>query len=108
MNWKDVLGQLRQEGGLPQGEDLNVEEPRSVNKAKDTLHVVVEKKGRGGKVATIIEGFTCPDSEVAELAARLKKKLGVGGSARGGEILIQGNVPEQVRNLLKAEGFKVK
>lgn len=83
-------------------------EENSESKPKDTLHVLMEKKGRGGKTATIVEGFTIPDNEVAEIASELKKKIGVGGSSRGGEILIQGDRREDVKRILKEKGFKVK
>lgn len=107
MDWKDLLAQLKTDPLLPQGEDI-VEKPQVEKpKKKDRLNVVVEKKGRGGKVATIIEGFTIPDEEVAELAATLKKKLGVGGSARGGEILIQGNIADKVKDQLRQLGYKL-
>ena len=108
MDWKDVLGQLKQDGSLPEGTEPAPEGTPVVKKNTDSLHVLMEKKGRAGKVATIVEGFTCDDDELNEIASRLKKKLGVGGSARGGEILVQGNLVEQVRQWLKAEGFKVK
>ena len=65
----------------------------------------VDRKGRGGKTATIISGFTLDDEEIAEIAARLKKSLGVGGSARGGEILIQGDRKNDVLNLLRQQGL---
>ncbi len=110
-DWKDMLGQLRDE--LPEGDDKEAPgtgdgkaEAKAVQQG--ALRVLVDKKGRKGKVATIIEGFTLPDEEVEELAARLKRKLGVGGSARGGEILIQGEAADRVRDSLRAEGFKVK
>lgn len=109
MDWKDVLGQLKEDPSLPPGEtstEPEIEHEKNSFHA-DRLHIVVEKKGRGGKTATIIEGFTCSDEELSEIAARLKKKLGVGGSARGGEILIQGNLPDQVKSLLKSEGYKL-
>lgn len=60
----------------------------------------MERKGRGGKTATIIEGFPGSDSELKALATRLKQQLGVGGSARGGEILIQGDCRQRLRELL--------
>lgn len=107
-DWKDVLGALREDPALPAGEEISLPEEDTLKKAKDVLKVFVEKKGRKGKTATIIEGFTASDEEVAQVAALLKKKLGVGGSSRGGEILIQGNLPDQVRKILSEEGFKVK
>lgn len=106
MDWKDMLGQLR--GDLPEGEGLPVEEQKEKDVQKNALRVIVDKKGRKGKVATIVEGFTLSDNEVAQIAANLKRKLGVGGSSRGGEILIQGEAAGRVRDFLKAEGFKVK
>ena len=108
MDWKDVLQGLRQDPSLPEGEEPKTDVPATKTEKKDTLHVVLEKKGRNGKVATIVEGFTVDDGELQRLAASLKKKLGVGGSARGGEILIQGNLVDKVKQFLINEGFKVK
>lgn len=105
MDWKDVLGQLKNDPSLPEGEPEQPKPEVKAEKPKDKLNIAVEKKGRGGKVATIVYGFTCSDEELAEVAAKLKKKLGVGGSARGGEILIQGNLPDKVRAELRAQGF---
>ncbi len=70
--------------------------------------MLIEKKGRGGKTATIVEGFEISDEEVDEIARTLRKRLGTGGSARGGEILIQGDRKADVVKLLKEMGFKVK
>jgi len=108
MDWKEMLGRLKEDPSLPAGEDLPVEETPQATAVLDTLRVIIDRKGRKGKVATIIEGFTVHDDEVAEVAAMLKKKLGVGGSARGGEILIQGDFAARVRELLTAQGYKVR
>ena len=69
---------------------------------------MLDKKGRKGKAATIVCGFTCPDSEVDTMAARLKQRLGVGGSSRGGEILIQGDKRREVLDALTAMGYKAR
>lgn len=66
----------------------------------------MERKGRGGKTATIVSGFTIDDDAVASVAAALKKRLATGGSARGGEILIQGDRRADVIDALRALGFK--
>lgn len=108
MDWKDILAGMKDDPSLPPGEEPKEEPPTPEKKKKDTLHVLIEKKGRKGKTATIIEGFTIPDEEVADIAAMLKKKLGVGGSSRGGEILIQGDLALKVKEILRAEGYKVK
>lgn len=70
------------------------------------LDIITERKGRGGKVATIVTGFTVDDNIVAEIAAQLRRKLGTGGSARGGEILIQGDRSADVARALSAMGLK--
>lgn len=108
MDWKEMLGQLREDPSLPAGDDVAQPVPEPLPKKKDTLRVIVDKKGRKGKIATIVEGFTVSDEEVAEIAASLKKRLGTGGSSRGGEILIQGNVTDRVREFLSAEGYRIK
>ena len=72
------------------------------------VHIVMERKGRGGKTVTIVEGFECDDATLRDVAARLKQTLGTGGSARGGEILIQGDVRPRVRELLTRWGYRVK
>lgn len=110
MDWKDALASL---SGLPEGEDSSANEPeesasQEKNKQKGALHVLIEKKGRGGKTATIVEGFEISDDEIDEIARTLRKKLGTGGSARGGEILIQGDRKADIISLLKEMGFKVK
>ena len=113
MDWKDALASL---SGLPEGaadiptDDNTMLRTQSEATAsqKSPLHVLIEKKGRGGKTATIIEGFEISDDEIDEIAQTLKKKLGTGGSSRGGEILIQGDRKADVIRLLKKMGFKVK
>lgn len=100
-DWRDALRGL----DLPQGsdEDINAaeEKPRKLPK----ITVDFERKGRGGKQATILSGFDCDDSELQRIASELKRKLACGGSARGGEILVQGDRREQVRRLLREMGY---
>lgn len=96
------------------GEDSSPVEPTEETSepenrpAQGRLDIVLEKKGRAGKCATIVCGFTLPDDEVEKVAAQLKKSLGCGGSARGGEILIQGDRRSDVLRLLTAQGFKAR
>ena len=74
----------------------------------DALHILIDRKGRKGKTATIIEGFTLPDDAVEAIASELKRKIGTGGSSRGGEILLQGDWKEKAAAILKEKGFKLK
>lgn len=111
-DWKDALAALRDSGAMPEPveatDDIVTDESPVVNSAGDVIHIIVEKKGRKGKCATIAEGFTCDDEELEKLASRLKHKLSAGGSARGGEILIQGDCRERLAAALRQEGYRVK
>ncbi|MDE7092822.1 MAG: translation initiation factor [Muribaculaceae bacterium] len=109
-SWQDMLANIKSK--LPaEGieEIVNIETPEPV-KHKSRLDIILEKKGRGGKTATIIVGFdeTETEEDIASLAGVLKKKLGTGGSARGGEILIQGDRRDDVLKLLEKEGYKAR
>lgn len=103
-----MLSQMRQD--LPEGEDIPVNDnvaPEDKSRKKGKLQIFTEKKGRKGKVATIVAGFECSDDELEDIASRAKRHLGVGGSARGGEILIQGDCRERLADFLRGEGFKI-
>lgn len=75
------------------------------DKRQQRLRVSIEKKGRGGKTVTVVAGFTGTEDDLKELARLLKSKCGVGGAAKDGEILIQGELKQRVIDLLKAEGY---
>jgi translation initiation factor 1 len=80
-------------------EDLNLESNKHV------LRVRLETKQRAGKKATIIAGYQGSDSEIETLAKTLKTKLGVGGSVKEGEIIIQGDYVQKVKPLLISLGY---
>lgn len=106
MDWKSQLESLRgQMGPMPEEPAADVAAPQSPRQ-QARLDVMLDRKGRKGKEATIVAGFTVDDTQVEEVAARLKKRLGCGGSARGGEILIQGDKRSQVSALLTELGLK--
>lgn len=103
IDWKDALGQLRD--SVPEDNTPDLPATGSQHPAKQSLgniHVALEKKGRKGKTATIIYGFTCDDDELQRIASELKKKIGTGGSARGGEILLQGDWQKQALDFFKS------
>lgn len=105
MDWRENLAGLRDL--LPEGEEPEHSgREEAVPAKKDKLHVSRSVKGRAGKTATIVEGFTVSDEEVGRVAAALRKKLGTGGSSRGGEILIQGDRRDEVATLLVEMGYK--
>ena len=71
------------------------------------LRVSLEKHHRGGKTVTLIRGFVGSDDDLQALARKLKNKCGVGGSAKEGEIIIQGDNQQKVRQVLADEGYRI-
>ena len=109
-DWRASLGALLS-GDEPVAESPAAgDEPAATPAAAGQLRVSVERKGRGGKTATIVYGFadTWPEAGIEELAATLKRRLGTGGSARGGEILIQGDRAAAVADALRSLGYKAR
>lgn len=72
------------------------------------LYVSLDKKNRKGKVVTLVEGFTGNEEDLKKLGKELKSKCGTGGTAKEGEIIIQGDFRDRVLNMLKDKGYPVK
>jgi len=81
------------------------EEQDAIDPADQNLRVLIDRKKRRGKEVTLITGFIGPEDDMKELGKLLKQKLGVGGSAKDGEIIVQGNHREKVLAILKEKGF---
>ncbi|MDE6263877.1 MAG: translation initiation factor [Paramuribaculum sp.] len=106
MDWQEQLSRLR--GDLPEGDNAPEPQEETPKTTSPRLDIVFEKKGRAGKQATIVCGFKCDEDTLKEIASKLKKSLGCGGSARGGEILIQGDRRKDVLTALTSMGFKAR
>jgi translation initiation factor 1 len=103
--WKERLGVMYSTNpdyayDTGRGEDV-VTRP----KGEQLLRVSLDKRNRGGKVATIITGFRGTDGDLEALGKWLKVKCGVGGSAKDGEIIVQGDMRNKVVELLRNDGY---
>lgn len=109
-DWRDALKGLVPDDGVRDDREPLQSDADAVGQAaqKGPVHISLERKGRGGKTATIIYDFTVADADLRDLAAEMKRALGCGGSARGGEILVQGERVADCRRFLEARGYKVK
>lgn len=111
-DWKDKLGALK--GLYPadeqtDSEQLAADEPTddspTLPRKQQKLRLAMERAGRGGKTVTLIRGFVGTDEEINALCKLLKQRCGVGGTAKEGEIIIQGDHRNRLMELLKQEGY---
>lgn len=84
------------------------EEPQTLEPSRQRLIVSIDRRNRGGKQVTLVSGFVGSQEDLAALGKTLKVKCGVGGSAKDGEITIQGDFRDKVTDLLKGMGYNAK
>ncbi|MBQ5843447.1 MAG: translation initiation factor [Alistipes sp.] len=104
-DWKERLGVV-----YSTNPDFKYETEQSPNietlpKERQNLRVWRDTHGRAGKIATVVRGFVGNDEDLENLGKILKRKIGVGGSVKNGEIIIQGENRERVLQILIAEGY---
>lgn len=107
-DWKARLGVVYSTD--PGFEYRNREEAdeQSVPASQQDLRVWLDRSHRAGKTVTLVKGFRGSEEDLRELATLLKSKCGVGGSAKDGEIIIQGDHRERVVDILLKNGYKAK
>jgi translation initiation factor 1 len=74
--------------------------------AQQKLKIRLDTKHRAGKAVTLVEGFTGKEEDLQDLSKKLKSFCGTGGSAKEGEIIIQGDQREKVMRWLIKNGYK--
>ena len=107
-DWKKRLGVVFSTKPDFTYEEEAVQEEQTLEPGKQNLIVSIDRKGRGGKQVTLVTGFVGTADDLSELGRALKVKCGVGGSAKDGEITIQGDFRDRVVTLLKDMGYKAK
>lgn len=107
-DWKARLGVVYSTNPDFQYTTQKEEEAATLEPGMQRLIVGIDRRNRGGKQVTLITGFVGADEDLKALAKTLKTKLGVGGSAKDGEITIQGDFREKVTELLKQMGYNAK
>ncbi len=107
-DWKSRLGMVYSTDPDYQYRTAEEEQAETLPARQQQLRVWLDRKQRAGKVVTLVKGFVGRDEDLAELARMLKNKCGVGGSAKEGEILIQGDHRDRVAELLLKAGYNCK
>jgi translation initiation factor 1 len=107
-DWKDRLNVVYSTNPDFAYETDDEQEAETLEPGKQNLKVSIDRKQRAGKSVTLVQGFVGTSDDLKELAKMLKNKCGVGGSAKDGEIIIQGEFKQKVFDLLLQAGYKVK
>ena len=107
-DWKSRLGVVYSTNPDFKYQEDSVSEPETLVPSKQRLTVRIDRRQRAGKQVTLVEGFTGKSEDLAALAKTLKTKCGVGGTAKDGEITIQGDLRDKVTALLQGMGYNAK
>ncbi len=83
-------------------------EVETIPASKQNLKVFLDNRGRAGKQMTVVSGFVGTTADIETLTKALKTKCGAGGSAKDGEILIQGDVRDKLVLILSQLCYKVR
>lgn len=107
-DWKNRLGVVFSTNPDFKYETGQEEEEETLEPSKQRLIVRIDRHARGGKQVTLVEGFIGREEDLAGLARTLKVKLGVGGSAKDGVIVIQGDFRDRIVEHLVKSGYNAK
>ena len=107
-DWKSRLGMVYSTNPDFEYRTDEPEEAETLPAARQQLRVWLDRKQRAGKVVTIVRGFVGREADLAELARLLETRCGVGGAAKEGDILIQGDHRDRVVEILTRAGYGCK
>ena len=108
-DWKSRLGVVYSTNPDFQYETVqDAPQAETLPPGRQRLVVRIDRRQRAGKQVTLVEGFVGSQADLADLAKILKTKCGVGGTAKDGEITIQGDLRDKVVALLTGMGYNAK
>ncbi len=104
-DWKSRLGMVYSTNPDFEYETGRQTEAATSPAGKQNLRVSLDRKRRAGKQVTLITGFVGSEDDLSALGKLLKTRLGVGGSAKDGEIIVQGDFRDRAVEILQKEGY---
>jgi translation initiation factor 1 len=104
-DWKNRLNVVYSTNPGYNYEREDNEKQETPEPSEQNLRVRLDRKNRGGKVVTLITGFTGADDDLKDLGKLLKTRCGVGGAVKDGEIIVQGDFRQKILELLLKEGY---
>ena len=107
-DWKKRLGVVYSTNPDFVYDEGEAGEPATLEPSRQRLLVTIDRSGRAGKQVTLVKGFVGTQEDLAALGKALKVKCGVGGTAKDGEITVQGDLRDKVTALLLGMGYKAK
>ncbi|MFN8255252.1 MAG: translation initiation factor [Bacteroidales bacterium] len=108
-DWKDRLGMVYSTNPDFQFQyNEKQEEQETLTPSKQDLRVMRDSKQRKGKTVSLVTGFIGSEEDLKKLGKMIKSKIGVGGTAKDGDIIIQGDFVDKIIEILVKQGYKVK
>lgn len=107
-DWKKRLGVVYSTNPDFAYDEGEAAETVTLEPSRQRLIVTIDRSGRAGKQVTLVKGFKGTQEDLAALGKTLKVKCGVGGTAKDGEITIQGDMRDKVTALLVGMGYNAK
>lgn len=107
-SWKKRIGVVYSTDPDFKYTEQTEQEPETLEPGRQKLIVGIDRRNRSGKQVTLVTGFIGRDEDLAALGKMLKSKCGTGGSAKDGEIIIQGDFRDRIVEILTAAGYKAK
>lgn len=106
-DWKERLGVVFSTNPDYKYDTKEEVETATLEPQKQNLRIWLDRL-KGGRVATVVRGFVGTYDDLAAMGKELKTRCGVGGTAKDGEIIIQGDHRDRVMELLQKAGYRCK